>query len=292
MKRADIIARRRKFVIPGYGYKTLADVGFDGEWVTPYQKISNSKTGPLLVAKDWLDWPSVAEHRDVLKQKGYLPHMRFNQVVDLALEKAGLKRNDIYVTQAFHLLPQGRSEPIPRRHIDESFDRITRHEVDGRTVIALGEPAAGACRRAGVECIECIHPSARGKTVESKAEELAEALVAKLVRTKETRKMEKSENQEGNEAVMYDYDALRPRPWSFYRLRSMIVRGPGRWGFGKCSDGKASLQRGAGPWHELSLTWSRRPQLFKKICISSPRGKNSAYASISDSVSFRFISCT
>ena len=209
MKRADIIARRRKFVIPGYGYKTLADVGFDGEWVTPYQKISNSKTGPLLVAKDWLDWPSVAEHRDVLKQKGYLPHMRFNQVVDLALEKAGLKRNDIYVTQAFHLLPQGRSEPIPRRHIDESFDRITRHEVDGRTVIDLGEPAAAACRRAGVECIECIHPSARGKTVESKAEELAEALVAKLARTKETRKMEISENQEGSEAVMYDYDALR-----------------------------------------------------------------------------------
>ncbi len=206
MKRADIIARRRKFVIPGYGYKTLADVGFDGKWVTPYQKISNSKTGPLLVAKDWLDWPSVDGHRDVLKQKGYLPHMRFNQVVDLALEKAGLKRNDIYVTQAFHLLPQGRSEPIPRRHIDESFDRITRHEVDGRTVIALGEPAAGACRRAGVEC---IHPSARGKTVESKAEELAEALVAKLARTKETRKMEISENQEGSEAVMYDYDALR-----------------------------------------------------------------------------------
>ncbi len=209
MKRADIIARRRKFVIPGYGYKTLADVGFDGKWVTPYQKISNSKTGPLLVAKDWLDWPSVDGHRDVLKQKGYLPHMRFNQVVDLALEKAGLKRNDIYVTQAFHLLPQGRSEPIPRRHIDESFDRITRHEVDGRTVIALGEPAAAACRRAGVECIECIHPSARGKTVKSKAEELAEALVAKLARTKETRKMEISENQEGSEAVMYDYDTLR-----------------------------------------------------------------------------------
>ena len=99
------------------------------------------------------------------------------------VEQAKLTRVDIYGTRAFHLLPQGRSEPIPRRHIDESFDSITRHEVDGRTVIALGTAAAGACRRAGVDCIECIHPSARGKTVESKAEELAEALVAAMART-------------------------------------------------------------------------------------------------------------
>lgn len=31
MKSAAIIARRRRFAIPGYGYKALADVGFDGE---------------------------------------------------------------------------------------------------------------------------------------------------------------------------------------------------------------------------------------------------------------------
>ena len=145
----------------------------------------------------------------MLKERGYLPSIRFNKVVDLALEQAKLTRADVYVTQAFHLLPQGRSEPIPRRHIDESFDKITRHEVDGRTVIALGTAAVGACRRASIECIECIHPSARGRTIESKAEELAEALSAKLARTTETRKMEISENQEGSEAVMYDYDALR-----------------------------------------------------------------------------------
>lgn len=187
MRKEDIIARRREFMIHGYGYKTLAQVGFDGKWVTPYQKDSNSETGPVLVAKDWLDWPSVDEHRDVLKDKGYLPHIRFNQVMDLALEKVGLKRNEIYVTQAFHLLPRTRSESIPRRHLDESFDRITRHEVDGRPVIALGEAAAGACRRAGVECIECIHPSARGKTFKSKAEELSDALVAALAQTRTRR---------------------------------------------------------------------------------------------------------
>ena len=180
MKKKDIIACRRAFVIPGY--KTLADVGFDGEWVTPYQKASKSAAGPVLVALHWLDAPSVDKHRGVLKEKGYLPHILFNKVVDVALDKANLTRSDIYVTQAFHLLPRTRSETIPRRHIDQSFDKITRHEVEGRATIALGTSAAGACRRAGVQCIECVHPSARGRTVESKAEELADALVAALVR--------------------------------------------------------------------------------------------------------------
>ena len=136
MKKKDIIACRRALVIPGY--KTLADVGFDGEWVTPYQKASKSTTGPVLVALHWLDTPSVDKHRDVLKEKGYLPHILFNKVVDVALDKANLTRSDIYVTQAFHLLPRTRSETIPRSHIDQSFDRITRHEVEGRATIALG----------------------------------------------------------------------------------------------------------------------------------------------------------
>ena len=120
---------------------------------------------------------------EVLKQMGYLPSMDFNKVVDLALEKAGLKRKDIYVTQAFHLLPQQRSKYIPRPHIYESFDRITRHEVDGRTVIALGEDAKYGCRRTGVKYIKCIHPSHRGMTYEAKAGDLARALVAALART-------------------------------------------------------------------------------------------------------------
>ena len=53
MKRSEIIARRREFVISGYKhkYKTLSDVGFDGEWVTPYQMVSNSETGPVPVAR-------------------------------------------------------------------------------------------------------------------------------------------------------------------------------------------------------------------------------------------------
>ena len=111
--------------------------------------------------------------------------MPFNKVLTLALEETGLTRKDIYVTQAFHLLPSEKSKYIPRDHIDESFDRITRHEVDGRTVIALGRVAAGACRRARIEPkpIECTHPSAWGKTYEEKAKELAEALEAAMART-------------------------------------------------------------------------------------------------------------
>ena len=140
----------------------------------------------MLVATHWLDAPSVNKHRDVLKRKGYLPHIPFNKVVTLALEQARLTRADVYVTQAFHLLPHTRSEQVPQRHIDKSFAKITRHESDGRTVIALGRVAAGACRRAGVEFIECIHPSARGKTYEYKAEELAEKLVAASARAGNT----------------------------------------------------------------------------------------------------------
>ena len=183
LTRAEIIARRREFEIPGYKhkYKTLADVGFDGEWVTPYQIVSSSETGPVLVAHYWLDAPQVNRHRQVLKEHGWLPGIPFNKVLTLALERANLTREDIYVTQAFHLLPYKQWPPFRIRHIDESFDRITRHECAGRTVIALGTVAQRACRRAGVEAIECISPSAR-LSWEYKTEELAKALKTALVR--------------------------------------------------------------------------------------------------------------
>ena len=135
------IATRRAFMIRGAEdkYRTLADVGFDRDedddkdWVTPYQKISDSPKGPVLVALHWLDVPSIEDNRRVLKKKGYLPDIPFNLVLDLALDKAGLQRTAIYVTQAFHLLPVAeRSARIPRRHLYESFRCITRHEVEGR----------------------------------------------------------------------------------------------------------------------------------------------------------------
>lgn len=42
------VRRRRALKLPGY--VTLAEAGFDGEWVTPYQISSCSPTGPVLVA--------------------------------------------------------------------------------------------------------------------------------------------------------------------------------------------------------------------------------------------------
>lgn len=184
MKRSEIIARRRAFAIPGY--KTLADVGFDGEWVTPYQMISKSKTGPVLVATNWLDWPSVKKNHDELKERGYLPSMDFNKVMDLALERVEQTRKDIYVTQAFHLLPRWRRHRIPCRHVYESFDKITRYEVKDRagTVIALGEVALDVCIYFGIDAIKCVHPSAdeRKFPIERKVNELARALLAAMAR--------------------------------------------------------------------------------------------------------------
>ena len=78
----------------------------------------------------------------MLNEKGYLPGITFNKVLDCALKKADLIRANIYVTQAFHLIPGRRSQRIPRRHIYESFEKITRHELVDRKAIALGTDAA------------------------------------------------------------------------------------------------------------------------------------------------------
>lgn len=174
----QIVTCRRAFRIPGY--VTLAEVGFDWPLVTPYQKASCSKTGPVLVALHWIDAASVEARRAVLEENGFLPGMGFNQVLDIALKLSGMTRADLYVTQAFHLLPQHqRSEVIPMRHVHASFDAITKHEIIGRQVIALGNTAASACRKHGVPLTNVFHPSARGPglTHAEKGRILAEVLV-------------------------------------------------------------------------------------------------------------------
>ena len=174
LTRDEIIERRRKFSLPGY--KTLEDIGFDGPWITPIQKASKSQDGPVLVAKHWLDEKSVEEHRDVLERCGYLPFIPFNKVLDRALELAGMCRDNIYITQVFHLIPtENRSQYIPQRDMQASFNAITRYEVEGRTVIALGKDAERACKNAGVKCWPVPHPSARLK-VSTRVEKISEAL--------------------------------------------------------------------------------------------------------------------
>jgi hypothetical protein len=172
----EIVQRRRDLRIGGYA--TLADVGFDGPWVTPYQKTACAKDGPVLIAYNWLDVPSVHEHRPILEKYGYLPGIPFNIVLDQALSQCGMTRADLYITQAFHLLPNSRSQTIATRDVDYSFDAVTRHELSGRrAVIALGISAARACRRHGIQHCPVIHPSARGLPYRERANALARAIV-------------------------------------------------------------------------------------------------------------------
>jgi hypothetical protein len=53
----EIVDRRRALKLEPY--KSLAAVGFDGPWVTPYQITSRSFGGPVLVALHWLDESSI-----------------------------------------------------------------------------------------------------------------------------------------------------------------------------------------------------------------------------------------
>jgi hypothetical protein len=53
---------------------------------------------------------------------------------------------------------------------------VTRFELQGRKVIALGEIAAGECARRHIEHIAVCHPSRRGYSNEKNAIEIAEAI--------------------------------------------------------------------------------------------------------------------
>jgi hypothetical protein len=172
----EIIDRRRALVIEPY--KSLAEVGFDGPWITPYQISSKSSEGPVLVALHWLDEPSILRERATLQDLGYLPNIRFNKVIDAALARQGLSRSDIYVTQTFHLIPRERSERISQAAIRRSFDEVTRFELEGRKVIALGDIAAGECAQHNIEHVAVCHPSRRGYTNEENAIRIAEAIAA------------------------------------------------------------------------------------------------------------------
>ena len=171
---AQAIERRRAFHLPGY--TSYAQAGFEGPWTCPIQITSGSLTGPVLMTKDWLDFPSAGLHRDVLLQLGYLPGIPFNTVVDKALALAGLTRADIYITPVFKLMPANRSYPISSADVRASLDAVTRHEIMGRPVVAAGQDAVRALRAAGIPHIATPHPSARGQDFDSRARVLALAL--------------------------------------------------------------------------------------------------------------------
>lgn len=171
---AQAIAARRAFCLPGY--PTLADLGFDGDYVSPIQMTSGNLTGPMLVSKDWLDAPSAARHRDVLSRQGYLSDNPFNRVIDRMLRLLGLSRRDIYITPVFHLLTPRRSSTIPPADARASWERVGRHERLGRRPVALGHDSARVLRHFNVPHLRAPHPSARIGSFDDKAEQIAEAV--------------------------------------------------------------------------------------------------------------------
>ena len=150
------IKRRREFKLNNC--KSLTDVGFDGEYVTPLQIRARSATGPCLVSHYWFNvvdlekCRSSPEEYQFLKKCGYARKLRFNQIMNHALDEIGIQREDAYMTQAFHLLPL---EGQPKaKDIWPSFKAITQHEIRGRKVIALGNPAIKACKEFSRENFE------------------------------------------------------------------------------------------------------------------------------------------
>ncbi|MEO0632849.1 MAG: hypothetical protein AAFY52_01790 [Pseudomonadota bacterium] len=170
------IAARRAFRLPGY--PTLAETGFDGDYVSPIQMTSGNLTGPLLMSKDWLDAPSARAHRDILYKTGYLLNNPFNQVIDRVLALLNLKRANIYITPIFHLLTPKRSSTIPVAHARASFDAVGRHELMGRRPVALGIDSARVLRHFGIDHVTAPHPSARIGSFDARAAQIAHAVAA------------------------------------------------------------------------------------------------------------------
>lgn len=171
---ARALAARRAFRPAGYA--TLRDVGLDLPLVSPYQRSCGSPEGPVLISYNHMDAPTARAHRDRIALDGYLPEMLFNRVLDMALAHAGLLRGEIYLTHAFHALPDARSATIPEALVMDSFERITWHEIGGRPVIALGRVASKCCAAFGVPHRSVPHLSARGLDMDTKARHLADAL--------------------------------------------------------------------------------------------------------------------
>lgn len=170
------IAARRAFRLPGY--PTLAEEGFDGEYVSPIQLTSGSLDGPLLISKDWLDAPSARANHARLARFGYLADNPFNAVMDRVLALLGLARRQVYITPVFHLLTPRRSSTIPPAHARASFEAVGRHELMGRRPVALGTDAARVLTHFGVAHVAAPHPSARIGSYDARAARIAEALEA------------------------------------------------------------------------------------------------------------------
>ncbi len=116
---------------------------FDGEAIHATSDLDRETFAGVLIGLHWLDEPSILRDRATLQTHGYLADIRFNTVIDTTLALRNLSRSDIYVTQAFDLIPATRSEQISPAAVMRSFDEVTRFEFQGRQAVALGEVATG-----------------------------------------------------------------------------------------------------------------------------------------------------
>ena len=181
-----ILECRKNLEVPrGYenDYVTLESVGLGDDWITPPQQTSHSQTGLVLVGKHFLDARTLGGEgvrERILENGGYHPDVPFRDVLEDALARADARLGlaDVYVTQALHFLPKCKRSAEPRKGIlSLSFDAVTRKELRGRTVVTLGDTAALACRRAGVQYTYARHPRyRRGDPTADIAESIKRAL--------------------------------------------------------------------------------------------------------------------
>lgn len=161
------------------GMKTLSEAGWDGEYVVPNQRTSRSLTGPIILLNNWFGWEEIERLAPRAKSDvgklGYLPNIPTNRWLDRALELLGLTRQDIYITQACIFLPRTTmGSSIPSEAYRVSVEEVLRHELGGRTPVALGGAAQKACWSSGIDCVGAQHPSYQGG--ERRAKEIAAAI--------------------------------------------------------------------------------------------------------------------
>ena len=161
------------------GMKSLTDAGWDGDYVAPNQLSSCAFDGPVLVLNNWFGWQELdalpAETKLRLRSLGYLEGISTNKWIDRALEIVGLKRSQVYITQACVFLPpSAMGSSIPRLCYAYSIHQVLRLELGGRTPVALGTAAQRACLEADIEFVGTQHPSYQGG--ERRAQEIASAI--------------------------------------------------------------------------------------------------------------------
>ncbi|TGQ90151.1 hypothetical protein EN851_21300 [Mesorhizobium sp. M8A.F.Ca.ET.208.01.1.1] len=159
--------------------KTLSQAGWDGNYVVPNQRVSRSLSGPVILLNNWFGWQELEllspERMTFVRKLGYLPDIPTNRWLDRALEIVGMTRQDIYVTQACVFLPPATmGSSIASEVYRTSVDRVLRHELGGRTPVALGGAAQKACRLAGIDYVGAQHPSYQGG--ERRGREIAAAI--------------------------------------------------------------------------------------------------------------------